>query len=459
MAKSDVVLVYPNFLHGLSKAILINNLYPPLGIGYLASVVRKVGLSVAIVDCTNLTMEHALAEIRKSQPRILGIYSNLKLHDYVVQFAKALRNEIEFLVTGGPLPTLAPETYVDLFDVVVIGEGEITFQELVQAVLKGEDWRTVEGIAYLNPESPRQVLRTKPRKLIQNLDAIPFPARDLFPNQRYKRLTKHAIGSTVTTMITGRGCLYHCDFCSDPVHKRTYRPRNPQRIVDEMKVIKDMGYDSIWFADNTSTLIPKQIEQICDLIIEQNVDINWGINSRVDQFSYKLAKKLAKAGCKEVLFGLEAGNNQILKIMKKGTTVEQNHHAVEAASKANLKVCGEFILGYPGESNKTLLDTINFSSQLPLNTLIYNLPVPIRGTGLYKKYGSKIRTSRWGTRIRPVADYEIYRYYNLDFSKYKMYFGSLKGHIQHKLRKQGGRGHILATIFQIITDKIMTFLR
>jgi anaerobic magnesium-protoporphyrin IX monomethyl ester cyclase len=255
----DVILVYPYFNEELDRSIFR---YPPLGLGYLASVLRTNSISVNLIDCTFLVPERALHIIRHAHPRIIGIYSMVTINHHATTFAKQLRNDAELLVAGGPLPSIVPEEFLDIFDVVVRHEGEQTFLELVKDHLSGADWRGVQGISFMTPDG---VCHSNPSHPFEsNLDAIPFPARDLFPNESYKHYWNAFHGYTATNQITTRGCPYLCDFCSNPVFGRSYRERSADNVVAEMQEIEKLGYDRVFFSDDCFTQNLKRVEQICE---------------------------------------------------------------------------------------------------------------------------------------------------------------------------------------------------
>ena len=216
---TDVVLVYPYFNEERDRSIFR---YPPLGLGYLASTLREAGISVRLFDCTFSSYGDALSAVRRQKPKIVGFYSMVTINHHAIEFAKDLREDTELLVAGGPLPTLVPDSFLDVFDVVVLHEGEQTFLELVAKYLKGEEWRETYGISF----AEKGVLKKNPaREVKKNLDEIPFPARDMFPNRAYQRYWRNYHGYTATSEITTRGCPYACDFCSNPVFGRSYRER------------------------------------------------------------------------------------------------------------------------------------------------------------------------------------------------------------------------------------------
>ncbi len=449
---TDVVFVYPYFNEERDTGVFR---YPPLGSGYLAAQLRLIGYSVGIVDCTFLNPSQAIQQIRALQPRILGIYSMVTINHHAIHFAQIFKNEVEYLIAGGPLPSLDPDAFVDLFDVVVIGEGEQTVTELVNCFFKQASWRDVQGIAYRSEQG--NVVHTSPRLKIQNLDEIPFPARDLFLNDRYKKywLTYH--GFTATSIMSTRGCLFRCDFCSNPVFGVSYRERSTRNVIDEMLRVNDLGYKRIFFQDDSFTLNPKRTIEICNTLIKENCHLEWMCLSRVDNLSRDLAQLMYRAGCRRVFFGIEAGNDKMLKIINKKIDLNGARRAIVAAKSAGIEAGAFFILGYPGETNSTLLETLHFSSHLPLDYLAYSFPYPIPGTGLYEKVKDRLTVLEWRKDSNSKGGHKLI--FNSGFSARKLHFAEFKGNAQHRLYAGGSTSQVFARIFEKVTDKMLNILK
>ena len=234
----DIVLIYPFFRKIFDKSPFR---FPPLGIGYIASILRQKNYSVEIFDGTFRNREEMLKEIELLKPRIVGIYSMYSMEDESFFFAKKLGNIVDLLVAGGPLPTVEPVKFLKWFDVVVIGEGENTVLEIVKSYHNDRELDKISGIKF---KRNNKIVNTDLMNEVKDLDAIPFPARELFDNDLYKRYFKKHFGYTMTSMISSRGCPFTCDFCSKPVFGDTFRQRSPKNIVDEMQTIVNQGYET-----------------------------------------------------------------------------------------------------------------------------------------------------------------------------------------------------------------------
>jgi len=454
---TTVTLVYPYFRPEHDNSIFR---LPPLGLGYIVSYLRRHNISANLVDCTFLSEKEALNKIRESKPEIIGIYSMFSMKHPALRMTKRLKGTCDLLVAGGPLPTLCPEDFLEDFDVVAVGEGEETMRELVDAVENGHSLSTVNGIVYKGQKSDCDVVSTLPRELIEDLDTLPFPARDNFDNEAYKRHYFKKSGYTITSLITSRGCPFHCDFCSRAVFGNKLRTRSPENIVDEMETVDKLDYDRIWFSDDCFTLNRKRLLSICDEIIRRRLEIDWECLSRVDSVDEETAVKMKEAGCVRVFFGLESGNDSILALMNKQTSVIQGKRAVLTFKGAGIEVGAFFIVGYPGETDRTVLDTLRFASSLPLDYLSFTMPYPIPGTPLYERLRDKMKCDDL-EQPKHLSFTEQKLIYQSSFSEAKLKFAILKGTAQFKVRKMMGNEayRLFGAPFETVTDLAFRFLR
>jgi anaerobic magnesium-protoporphyrin IX monomethyl ester cyclase len=446
---TDVVLVYPYFRPQRDRSPFR---FPPLGLGYIASHLSNHGLSVGLVDCTFRSEDSALRIIRGLNPSIIGIYSMFSVSASAFRLAGLLRDDCDLLVAGGPLPTLFPEDYMKAFDVVCVGEGEETMVELAEAQLEGRELSDIKGICIRTATTSESILRTRARPPAQDLDSISFPARNLFDNAEYREYYRKRFGREETSIITTRGCPFDCDFCSRPIFSNQFRARSAENVADELEQISDLGYDSVWFSDDCFTLIPDRVLRICREIRRRELKLRWECLSRVDGFSLDLATEMREAGCERVFFGIESGDDGILRQMSKRVDVDQARKAVEAATGAGLKAAGFFIVGYPGESDSTILRTIRFATSLPLDYASFSLPYPIPGTGLYDKVKDRVHEQDWRHSSWRLIDHSLL--YDSDFSEFKLKFAIAKAAIQHRISKHGGKWgyRLFGTPFEALTD-------
>lgn len=450
---TTVTLVYPYFQPANDNSIFR---FPPLGLGYIAAYLKTQGISVQLVDCTYMNRTEALEKIRRSRPRIVGIQAVFSLKEEALRMAELLRNDCELLVVGGPLPTSNPEDFLPPFDVVVIGEGEQTMCELANAVQEGTSLARIRGIAF--KEEGRTIL-TAHRDFIDNLDSIPFPARELLDNQAYKNYYSKRFGYTTTSIITSRGCPFDCDFCSRPIFGNSFRSRTASNIADEVEQVRKLGYERVWFADDCFTLDRKRLLAVCNELIHKRVNVGWECLSRVDTVDSEVAEKMKKAGCLRVFFGIESGNDTILEVMKKHVTTRQAEEAVRIFKKVGIQVGAFFILGYPGENERTVLDTVRFASSLPLDYLSFTFPYPIPGTPLFDKVENKLTSKDW----KEPENFHFIKHkllFRSPFSEIKLKFAIFKGMTQFYLKKYlGSRIYsFVGKPYEILTDSVFKVL-
>ena len=454
------MLIYPYFRPSRDRSPFR---FPPLGLGYVASKLRNNGYSVSIIDCTFITERQVLQTVREFSPRVIGIYSMFSMKNSAIRLAKLLRRECNVLVAGGPLPTLYPDEYLEAFDFVCVGEGEETMLELVQASQSGADLSKVRGLCFRtkNGETTPDMLavKTPPRPPIENLDSIPFPARDLYDNAAYQDYFMNRFGKKETSIITTRGCPFDCDFCSRPIFSRNFRARSAENVVDELCEIARLGYDWVWFSDDCFTLSTRRVLDVCKGIKDRNLDLKWECLSRVDTFNVDIASAMISAGCRRVFFGIESGDDGILREMRKQISVSDVRRGVGVAVKAGLEAAGFFIVGYPGEDDSTILKTVKFATELPLDYVSFSLPYPIPGTGLYNRVKDRMSEKDWQYSPWRLIDHALL--YDSEFSEFKLKFAIAKGSIQHRIMKYGGKtGYRLAgKPFEALTDLIFTRLR
>ncbi len=448
---TSVLLIYPYFRPKHDRTTFR---FPPLGLGYIASSLRGAGCKPKLLDCTFLDREDAMKQAMDADADIVGIYSMATMREESLRFARHLRGRCGLLIAGGPLPSADPGAFLGDFDAVVIGEGEQAAAEILKAYESGSDLRSIKGIAYR--QNGRAVLTPK-RDLEDDLDKIAFPARDLFPNQMYIDHWKKRFGYSTTTVITTRGCPFSCEFCSNAVFGISYRERSEQNVLDEVEEALSFGYDRIHFADDVFTLNRKRLLRLCDEILSRGLDFPWECLGRVDSVDRATAEAMKRAGCRRIFFGIESGDDSVLKLMNKKITTNDASRAIDAARSAGLKTGAFFILCYPGETDDTVLKTIKFASSLPVNYLSFTMPYPLPGTALYERVKDRI-AKEWREPNSPFSDHVLV--FKADFSEAKMKFAIIKGQIQFLIqRKLGPCAPLLQRPFETLTDEVFRLMR
>ena len=453
-----VLLIYPYFKPRYDRSSFR---FPPLGLGYLASSLESCGCKPKLLDCTFLDREEAWQRARDSKADIVGIYSMVSMQEDSLAFARLMRDRCDLLVAGGPLPSCSPETFHGDFDLVVVGEGEQTIQEIVEAYEAGSSFSSIKGLQYRHRQQGITI-QTPKRDLQPHLDQIPFPARHLFPNQKYIDHWKRRLGYSATSVLTTRGCPFSCEFCSNAVFGATYRERSPENVLDEVEEALALGYQRIHFADDVFTLNKKRMMKICEDIQAHGLDFKWECLGRVDSIDAATAKAMKKSGCDRILFGIESGDESILKLMNKSISPDQARRAIEAARAAGLKTGAFFILCYPGDTDDTVLKTIRFATSLPLDYLSFTVAHPLPGTMLSQRINGKVGMGKECNECKGQSSTAIEGslVYERDFSRAKMRLAILKGQIQFGIEKRSDSHLYLAKRpFEILTDGLFRIMK
>jgi len=367
--------------------------FPALGLAYIAAVLEKSGLTPVCMDCKYDgygldVFARKLAEL--GHVDVVGITSMTHNIDDAHKVAGVVKrsNPKARVVIGGCHVTAEPlETLRRMpdFDAAVVGEGEESFPELLQAWFGGGDASLVPGLALRDGE---EVLLTGKRDGLKDLDALPYPAWHLYAKPGHK-----------LPVLSSRGCPYSCNFCMRVLGK-VVRYRSAENVVDEIEhLIDTYGIDYIGFPDETFTLNKKRLHEVMDLIVERGLQkrFTWASQTRVDLVERKMLSAMKKAGCVLVGLGVESGNEGVLARSKKGINKTQAREAVALAKELGLKVNAYFILGHPDETVANMIETVRFAAELNPHFSAFGIMVPYPGTAIrdmaLKGEGSYINVS------------------------------------------------------------------
>ncbi len=399
-----VLMINPPY--NSSKYKFIGLVAPPLGIAYIAAMLEKNGVTVKILDAPALEMDHegVSKEIENYSPDIIAITSVTPTIGSALETAKLSKKVCPNAVTilGGYHPTFTyPEMLKnDFVDIVVRGEGELTMVDLVDALENGRYLKEVEGIATKD-------FVTEPRKIIEDLDSLPFPARHLLPMDEYKILNMKL---TTGTIISGRGCPYKCSFCaSSAMHGQKLRLRSAKSVVDEMEhLVNEHDIEMVAFMDDTFTINKKRVYEICEAIKERGLKNYWGCTARVDTISEDLLKTMKDAGCITMFLGVESADQQVLNEVNKKTNIAKIKETFELTRKYGMRTIASVVLGMPGDTKTSIRNTINFVKVLEPSYAVFSLATPYPGTDFYLKAASEnlIKINDWSkyTLLSPVLE-------------------------------------------------------
>ena len=373
-------------LFPMSKVQLMGAKYPPLGVLYLAATLRQTAdHELRLVDAWDFRSSTREIEplLRSWQPEVVGISATTFVFGRVVELAdlaKAVNPAVHVTIGGYhnyffPAETLARPSV----DSVVIGEGESTFAELIDALAHG---RSLAGIAGLGYKVDGRRQWNEPRAPLQELDRLPFPARDLLsPGQVYTYSADSDVKTA--TILSSRGCPYHCVFCS--AAERYYHTRSPENVLAEMVACRREGYRQFNFVDESFNLDLARVKRLCDLLIEEKLDATWTFRGRVDRFDEELAEKLSRARCTRINFGLESGSDRVLQTIPKGATTADGRRVFTLCRKYRLPTVGYFIVGLPGETDEEVGQTVRYAMELRTDFAQFNSPYLIPGSPLYAR--------------------------------------------------------------------------
>ena len=394
-----VALVNPGPGEILSKGRIIANadhIYPPLGICYLSAVLKEENYHVELIDqaARGFNLHQIVRWIKKQDPDVLGFSTltasgsgiNAALTSIVIKkwnpnikivFGNRHTNYNDYRIL-----TNYPEV-----DFCVRDEGEYTFLELVKALEKNNSLKDIRGLTY---RDNGKIKRNEKRPLIKDLDVIPLPDRKALKMEytgRFGGLEFAPKG--FTSMISSRGCPYHCTFCYG---KRNvgFRTRSVENIMKEILYLDSAGYKYLNFVDDNFTVSKKRVIKLCKLLQKHKVDLDWICEGRVNQVSDEMLKEMKRANCRIIFYGIESANQRILDYYRKGITPAQSITAVKKTRKAKIPfILGSFIVGAPGETLKEIYNTLRFAQKIDIDFPLYNLLGTMPGTDIWDEMVEK----------------------------------------------------------------------
>jgi anaerobic magnesium-protoporphyrin IX monomethyl ester cyclase len=366
---------------------------PPLGLAYVAAVLKQANHQVKIVDLNVESVDYQT--LPYSDFDLVGISVDTTRYPIALKIAEAVKRQKRMVVAGGQHVTFFDSETLStgLFDFVVRGEGEYTMLDLVKHIEEGNSFQEVKGISFL---SDGELIRTPSRPLIQDLDSLPFPARELLPLQSY---TVTLRGRFMTPALTSRGCPFNCDFCSaSQFFGRKWRTRSIKNVMEELKLLyKNYGYRAVAFFDDHFTLNSNRMVEFCENILKNNWDLYWWAFSRVDSVvkNEELVELMAKAGLKQVFIGFESGSQEVLDSYGKNLDADDSFKAMEILKRYKISVWASFVIGALNETKKMIKQTIKFANRLNPHYIQFGILTPYPGTALYEKVKNRLLTKNW----------------------------------------------------------------
>jgi radical SAM superfamily enzyme YgiQ (UPF0313 family) len=418
-ALTRVVFVNPLDLSEVGKGLGLKA--PPLNLMYLAGAVEGAGHRPYIVDANLLDAppERIAGLVAPLRPDFTGLTATTATVSMAFRYIAKIREALPecFIFIGGPHVTFLPEETLAAcpgLDAVVIGEGEETVVDMVRS-FSGTDPRwpdTVRGIAYRRKGGgPGEIVVTPARPLVQDLDALPFPARHLVPFSEYKLFNRDA---AIGYMISSRGCTFACNYCSSShLMGGKFRARSPGNVADEIEeLVSEYQVDSIEFLDDNFMLDRSRALGIAAEMRTRGLGVPFIASSRVNAVSRDVLAELKKAGLSTIYYGIESGSPRTLRLMNKRITVSMAEDAVRIAKDCGIRVIASFILGYPGETIDDMDATIRCAVRLDPDYAQFTILTPYPGTPIFKELREKdlLATADWDryTVLDPVIRYESF---------------------------------------------------
>jgi radical SAM superfamily enzyme YgiQ (UPF0313 family) len=388
----DILLTHGYFLQEDPHELKVMKPYPPLGILYLSSYLKSRGFGVDIFDTTFSTKDEAHAHIERTRPPVVGIYTNLMTKLNILPMIEWCKSVGAHVVLGGPEPPHYADHFLDAgADVVAIGEGETTLEELLPDLRAHGPHRlhSVPGIVFRDEEG--KTVRNPERVKRRSLDELPFPDRESIPMERYLDTWEKYHGERSLSLITSRGCPYTCKWCSHSVYGNTHRRRSPENVVAEVEqVIERYRPDRLWYADDVFTIHKSWTLKYSSLMKERGISLPFECISRADRLDVEVIEAIAGMGCARLWIGSESGSQRVLDAMARRTRVEDVQHKTHMLKAAGIETGMFIMLGYEGEDISDLKATTDHLKKSDPDLFLTTVAYPIKGTPYYQEVESRV---------------------------------------------------------------------
>jgi radical SAM superfamily enzyme YgiQ (UPF0313 family) len=377
--------------------------YPPLATIGAAALMRERGYQVSLFDTMFVEdPDEVIKRLAVARPDFFVVYDDgfnyltkmclTNMRDAAYRMIRLARQYGCTVIVSSSDSTDHYDEYLQKgADFVLLGEGEQSLLEIVNAIRDGQqDFSSILGLAYIQNG---MVLKTPARPVMRDLDALPMPAWDLIDVPAYRAIHLEHRGYFSLNVSTTRGCPFKCNWCAKPIYGNRYNARSPQHVVRELKWLKEQyDFDHIWFCDDIFGLKPGWVNEFADLVEKVGLQFKFKIQSRADlllQENYVAA--LARAGCDNSWMGAESGSQKILDAMDKGTTVQQIHDATYLLREYGIRPSFFIQFGYPGETKEDIRKTIRMINRLLPDSLGISVSYPLPGTPFYERVKADLK--------------------------------------------------------------------
>ncbi len=423
-----VLLILPSYNSVYKGTLFQMGAYPPpLSLATIAATLVGRGHDVRIFDLNKHDKTELTGLLKSFSPDYAGISFSTPLtkEAYIIAaMAKKVKNNV-IIISGGPHSSAMPSDVLKSseIDVVCIGESDYS---VLEVVTKGPN-PSIEGIAYKN-ESGYPVLQKEKSHWIEDLDNLPFPAWNLFKINEYKTNRFTARTNPAGFIETSRGCPYGCIYCSKAIFGKNFRAKSVKRVVDEMEYMLSCGFRELLIVDDCFTFHIERAKNICAEILKRKLKFPWvPINGiRADKVDCELLALMKKSGCYRVIYGIESGDDAILKLVQKGETLEEIKNAVRMSRENGLEIVGYFMLALPGETKETMRKTINFAKELDLDFAKVSIAIPFPSTPYFEELSKngKINITEWSNFNMHFPPKKLFEHPNLSWDVIETYYRS-----------------------------------
>ena len=387
----NLLLTHGYFINEDLKEQQIMKPYVPLGLLYISAYLEKNEIENEVFDSTFSSFENLTNYILQQLPDHIGIYVNLMTKVNVLKIISFIKKNDLLknipIILGGPEVRNHTENFLNHgADFIIVGEGEETCLELIQKLNAGKigELNLVNGIRYKDKNG--KIISTPERIKIRDLDALPFPNRKKVDLFKYLDVWKSHHGKNAISISTMRGCPYTCKWCSRAVYGLSYRRRSAEKVVEEIiEIQKVYSPDTLWFVDDVFTVSHKWLQEFRDEIKTKNIIVNYECITRADRLNEEVFQLLKDSGCFRVWIGAESGSQKIIDAMDRRVDVNQVREMIRMAKKFNIEAGTFIMLGYPGETEEDIEETIHHLKSSNPDHFTITVAYPIKGTELYQE--------------------------------------------------------------------------
>jgi anaerobic magnesium-protoporphyrin IX monomethyl ester cyclase len=414
----------------------------------MAAVLTESNYDVNIAD---LNVDQDQKSIPHDNWDLVGITLDTSRYYKGMKYARMWKSKGTKVVVGGPHASFMADEILGSgsADFVVRGEGEHTMLELVTVLTEGGNPEQIKGLSYISDD---QIIHNDDRVYPDDLDTLPFPARDLLDMDKYR--TSKLGTRSITSILTSRGCPYQCSFCASSKLAGTFwRARSVESIIEEIQMVKDTyGYRAFAFVDDNFTLNPQRVMDLCKEICKRGWDIHWWCFSRVDTIvrNPEMVSLMHKAGCRSTYIGIESRNQETLDYYNKKISADISREAISILKNNKIEMTASFIIGALNENKEMVEDTLRFAKSLNPNTVSFTILTPYPGTDLFKQVKDRIITLDWRKYdgIHSVIRLKHFKPMQLQLTLLRFYisfyfrsFASIKDFLKFYLRRKLQWGH------------------